>query len=368
MKRNKLDNSLEGIDFSFIRYANCWEDADVVIDALQPNESSKILSIGSAGDNSFSLLASSPREVVAVDINPAQTYLIELKKSAIKLLNRNQVLAFLGFTHSTSRLQTFECLKQDLSQQAHKFWSQQQEEIDAGVIHHGKFEKYFYFFSRYILPLIHKQNNIAKLVLPKSALQQNKFYAEVWSNHKWRLLFLLFFSKTVMGRFGRDKRFFEEVNQKVGKVIFGRAEKHLKNSIAQRNEFLHYILFREFPTHKLPHYLREENFQKVKSNIDKLTIKCASFSSVLESSREFTHFNLSDIFEYLSSDNYIKTVRLIYKQTNVGAKFVYWNLLVPRSMSDEMPGDFYYMKDSSEDLAASDKGFFYAPVIVEQRT
>ena len=44
--------------FDLIRYANCWEDADVLLDALQPKPGDRILSIASAGDNSLSLLAS----------------------------------------------------------------------------------------------------------------------------------------------------------------------------------------------------------------------------------------------------------------------------------------------------------------------
>lgn len=40
-------------DFSFLRYAQCWEDADVLLEALDVGPDSVCLSIASAGENSF---------------------------------------------------------------------------------------------------------------------------------------------------------------------------------------------------------------------------------------------------------------------------------------------------------------------------
>jgi len=77
----------EKVNFSFIRYANCWEDADVLLAGFEAGPGAKFLSIGSAGDNSFSLLATNPELVVAVDINPVQLHLIALKKAAFSALD-----------------------------------------------------------------------------------------------------------------------------------------------------------------------------------------------------------------------------------------------------------------------------------------
>ena len=48
-------------DFSFIRYAQCWEDADILLEALDIGEGDVCLSIASAGDNSLSLLSADRR-------------------------------------------------------------------------------------------------------------------------------------------------------------------------------------------------------------------------------------------------------------------------------------------------------------------
>ena len=52
-----------------LRYASCWEDAGVVAEGLAPLAGSRCLSVASAGDNTFSLLARGPERLLAVDAN-----------------------------------------------------------------------------------------------------------------------------------------------------------------------------------------------------------------------------------------------------------------------------------------------------------
>ena len=40
--------------FDLVRYANCWEDADILLEALAVKQGDRCLSIASAGDNSSS--------------------------------------------------------------------------------------------------------------------------------------------------------------------------------------------------------------------------------------------------------------------------------------------------------------------------
>ena len=43
-------------DFSRLRYAQCWEDADVLLAGLDVQPSDTCLTVASAGDNTLSLL------------------------------------------------------------------------------------------------------------------------------------------------------------------------------------------------------------------------------------------------------------------------------------------------------------------------
>src|SRR6185436_19732 len=81
--------------FDIIRYANSWEDADVLCAALRPAPGKRMLAIASAGDNAFALLAAGA-EVVAADLSAAQLALVELKRAAIRQLDDDALLHFLG--------------------------------------------------------------------------------------------------------------------------------------------------------------------------------------------------------------------------------------------------------------------------------
>ena len=65
--------------FDIIRYAQVWEDAEILIESLNINENDNILSIASAGENALSLLIKNPNKVYAIDLNANQIACTEFK-------------------------------------------------------------------------------------------------------------------------------------------------------------------------------------------------------------------------------------------------------------------------------------------------
>jgi S-adenosylmethionine-diacylglycerol 3-amino-3-carboxypropyl transferase len=356
----------ENVAFDFIRYANCWEDADILGKALSPKAGSKILSIGSAGDNSFSMLLFDPELVVAVDVNKTQLFLIELKKIIMQAFDYEQVITFLGFRQNKNRVARFNQIKSKLSIETRQYWEQNIAQIERGVINEGKFEKYFQKFSRYVLPLIHSKTTAEKLLMPKSATEQAAFYDEQWNTWRWRLLFKIFFSKYVMGKYGRDPEFLKQVNISVGEFIFQRAEQHLKSTHAQNNFILRYNLMGSFGF-LLPNYLQPENFDKIKQNLSKLHIFEGYAEAAIEKFGTFDSMNLSNIFEYMDADLFQKTASSLVEGTNAGGRLAYWNLMVPRRISSILPNETNYLNDLSTQLSQEDKGFFYGGFFVDEK-
>src|SRR5258707_2351719 len=62
----------EQADFSTIRYAQCWEDAEILLEALDIQPGDTCLSIASAGDNTLALLTRAPGRVIALDLSQSQ--------------------------------------------------------------------------------------------------------------------------------------------------------------------------------------------------------------------------------------------------------------------------------------------------------
>ena len=361
-----MSKSVEKVDFSKIRYANCWEDADILLEGLKPDSGSRILSIASAGDNSFALLSSNPELVVAVDVSKVQLHLCKLKKVAIKNLEREECMQFLGFRSDNKRIETYKLLKSQLSSETRSYFDQQPHEIQNGIIHQGKFEKYFQLFSQKILPLIHSKKTIKKLFQEKSELSQIAFYNEKWNTWRWRMLFKLFFSKAIMGKIGRDPEFMRQVEIPVAEYIFRKTESHLQSQAAQQNFILHYNLTGDFGVH-LPYYLQEQHYEKVKKNLDALLLFEGYAEDAISQHKLFDLMNLSNIFEYMDLETFQNTGQKLINGLNKYGKMAYWNLMVPRQLSKEFPEQLNFQSSISDELTQKDKGFFYHQILIEER-
>jgi S-adenosylmethionine-diacylglycerol 3-amino-3-carboxypropyl transferase len=354
---------LHKVDHGYIRYANCWEDADLLVEALDVREGHRVLSIASAGDNSFSLLMNAPELVLAVDINPVQLQLVELKKAAITALDQEDFLRFMGFRPSADRLRMFPAIMAALPVASASYWEQRKEMLADGLIDKGKFENYFRLFRTRVLPLVHGRTRIAELLLEKSADEQERFYDRRWNNWRWRLLFRIFFSRFMMGRLGRDPAFLAQVDVNVGDFIFQRAERHLRSAACQRNEFLEFIKTGTFHRH-LPHYARKENYDRIRANVHRLVTFKGLAEDAFQEYGGFHRFNLSNIFEYMPMDVFAKVTRDIVDHAGPGARLAYWNLMVPRRMST-MDDRLLFMDQLSASLTERDKGFFYRAMHVD---
>lgn len=354
-------------DFSGIRYAQCWEDADILLDALDITPGETALSIASAGDNTLSLLTRQPGRVVALDLSPAQLCCLELRVAAYRTLAHAELLELLGSRPSTRRPELYARLRPALGNDARRFWDALPAAIEAGVGSAGKFERYFRMFRRGLLPLVHRRRSVEHLLVPATRDERIAYYDRHWSNLRWRLLFRIFFSKTVMGRLGRDPAFFRYVDVPVAERIAARARYAITDLDPTENPYLQWILT---GTHgpALPHALRPENFELIRDNLERLEWRLQSVEDFLDEAgpRSIDAFNLSDIFEYVSEDNAEHMLCDIATAGRPGARLAYWNMLAPRSRPESMADSIAPLPDLSARLFAKDKAFFYSAFVVEE--
>lgn len=351
--------------FDRIRYANCWEDADVLCAALEPIRGRRFLSIASGGDNSLALLAGGAREVVAADLSPAQLALVELKAAAVGRLDLEETLAFLGVNESAHRLDTLGELEADLSPAARGYWRENPRLVADGVIHQGKFESYFRLFRRRVLPLVHRRRTVLSLMDERDPEDRRSFYERRWNNLRWRLLFRLFFSRTVMGRLGRDPEFFRYVEGSVADRILERCRYALTELPTHANPYVEYILTGNF-RHNRPRYLRPGPFRALKENLDGLVLVQGTVEQAgrRHAGDGFDGFNLSDVFEYLDAETSAGVYRELVELVRPGARFVYWNLLAPRRRPEDLRTRVRPAA-CAEELFRRDLAFFYSALVVE---
>ena len=357
-------------DFSRIRYAQCWEDADILLKALQVKEGGHYVSIASAGDNSFAILANNPGKVIAVDLNESQLCCVELRKEAYRSLNYEEFLHFAGVTegNKNQREDIYFSIRNQLSVPCRKFWDKNLDVIRKGFIHGGKFEHYFELFRKYILRLVHSKKCIDSMFRARTESERIQFYYKVWNNRRWRLLYHIFFSRRLLGKIGRDEAFFNYVDGNVAERILRRTERGFFKVPMHENPYLHYVVYGSYDLNVLPYAFRKENFEVIKKNIDRLEIRKQSLEEYLKEipESEVDGFNLSDIFEYMSEENMQFLYEKILKASKSGARLAYWNMLVPRSCPKKFYTKVNRKKELSKKLTLEDKAYFYHHFVVEE--
>lgn len=348
---------------SGIHYAQCWEDPRTPVQALEITPEDDVISVASGGDNTLALLLNNPRSLIAVDRNPAQIFLVELKICAIQRLEYDDFVRFVGARPCHSRLKLYLHLRPFLSHQAREYWDGQTRDLVKGIIHCGKFERYFRVFRKLVLPLIHDRKAVEQLLAASSLDQQRIFYDRVWNNRRWQWLFRIFFGKFLLGHLGRDPSYFQYVTlQNIGREILRRTRHGLTEVPIHDNFFVQYILTGQYGDLEKAHpYLRESNFSFLRDHAGRVRLICADLDEYLKSLEpgSVSRFNLSDIFEYMSYQAFERTLGEILRVCRSDARIASWTLLTSRNVPSGLTGSIDPCTSASRELFAKNRTFFY---------
>jgi S-adenosylmethionine-diacylglycerol 3-amino-3-carboxypropyl transferase len=355
-------------DFSEIRYAQCWEDADILLEGLDVQPGDTCLSIASAGDNTLALLSKQPARVIALDMSAAQLACLELRVAAYRTLAHGELLELMGSRPSTRRTDLYRRCRNQLTPEVRCFWDTRSSEIAVGIGSAGKFERYFALFRRRVLPLVHSRASIARLLHGGTYQERQIFYEQQWDTWRWRTMFQLFFSRAVLGHKGRDPRFFQYVDEgNVADRLLARVRQGLTEVNPAQNPYIQWILTGHHST-ALPYALRAENFETIRANLDRLEWRRFSLEDFLSSADQSSidRFNLSDVFEYMSEENYIRLLEQLVRVGRSAGRLAYWNMLVPRSRPAVLASSLHPHAQLAQSLHQRDKACFYSVFIIEE--
>ncbi len=95
-------------------YNACWEDPAVDREALRIGRDDSMLVITSAGCNVLDYALCGPKRIHAVDANPRQTALLELKMAGIRRLQHEDFFSLFGQgSHPEAREIYLDCLRDE---------------------------------------------------------------------------------------------------------------------------------------------------------------------------------------------------------------------------------------------------------------
>lgn len=341
--------------FTFIRYSNCWEDTHVLLAALNIQSGETGISVASAGDNTFAMLLKHPKRIYAFDVNETQLFCCELKMQAFRYLEYEEMLTLLGVC-TGNRISLYRKISCYLSYQAKKYFDAHTELIESGIIHVGKFERYFRIFRNAMIPLVATKERFRCFVKIKDMERQKQFFRQYINTHRLHLLFRIYFGYRVMGKLGRDSSFYRYVEDKEssGTDIQKRFEYGISHTLNAENPYINYIVLGRYTKRSLPIYLRKENFETIRENLDKLILVHSDLMSLHVKEIDFA--NLSDIFEYMSADEFRQNEKALRNMMRPNGRIAYWNMQNRRYLNDHQ---FRYDAETSEQLFEVNQSWFY---------
>ena len=353
-----------------VRYAQVWEDCRLLRRALAVTPDDDVLAIGSAGCNVLALLLDEPRSVTAIDFNPAQAALIELKLAGIRHLAHDEFVCLVGARDGYSRLALYDRLRSRLPAMARQFWDRRPANLAAGVMHTGRLERYFQVFQREHLPALVPAQVVAELLSLDDRAAQRALFDRYFDTTAFRARFDSYFGRETLARQGRDPSQFRHVGDvDVASLLWERFRYACTGIATRGNFYLEYFFTSRYRDLELgPPQLRRAAFDRLRHLVDRVEVVTADLGGHLDAVApgHYSKANLSDLFEYLSEAETEALFGKLVRALRPSGRLCFWNLFVPRAPAAPSRERLRPHSAAAEALWRSDRAFFYRAFHLEE--
>jgi S-adenosylmethionine-diacylglycerol 3-amino-3-carboxypropyl transferase len=322
-------------------FNTCWEDPAVDRRALAIGPGDTLLVITSAGCNVLDYALAGPRAIHAVDANPRQTALLELKLAAIRRLDFSTFFEVFGLGRHRHFASLYrEALRPELSPFARQFWDHHQrwflgKGLRGSFYWHGLSGLFAYAFRSYVAVRPRLKRALADLVAlgSLSLAEQGRVYRErveplLWTNGvAWALRSPI--SAILLGvpwaqRRDLEAQFGGDLAAYIRRVLRGVFEE-----VGLRENYFWTLYLRgHYTAECCPEYLKRHNFERLKGGLaDRIHPRTATVTEFLRSTREaITKFVLLDHLDWLSREHHAALVdewQQILARAGKGARVIF---------------------------------------------
>lgn len=292
-------------------YNTCWEDPRLDREALQFGPDDNVLVITSAGCNALDYALAGPNQVNAVDMNPRQNALLDLKMSGIRNLEFEDFFAMFGQGHLPGVKKIYEQkLRAELPTWSADFWDKKIKWFDNR-------RKTFYFRGTsgtvarlvkiYTDKVIRVRPHLDSLLNADSVDEQKTIYETHLKKKFWSGLIKFTMNRdTTMSMLGVPKaqRKQIETQYKGGLVRFIQdcMESVFVELPMKDNYFWRVYINGSYSRDCCPEYLKPDNFQALKNGlVDRITTHTDSVQGFLEKyDGKISRYILLDHMDWLS--------------------------------------------------------------------
>lgn len=322
-------------------YHQSWEDPVPDHEVLQIKPTDVCLTLTAGGCNTLHMLLCKPKQVVSVDINPAQTALMELKCTALRHLDYSDVWKLFGEgVHPEFEDMFAVKLAPYMSSTSRAFWEKKKHYFHNGLYSHGSMGK----VSKILAFLISKFGLSQQYndVMNSTSLEEQR---EKWAAFKntlnvsanfnkgiavfveWIVDTLAFNKAVVWLAGGVPRKQYELIANdgvKMTQYFFRTLDGVFNNSYIKDNYFYFNILCGKYDTHTRPHYLDEKSYEAFHDSdlLDSLVISNDLFIHALRE-RKYDKVILMDHVDWLDEETAKNLAFTTFTQTNPGAKIIF---------------------------------------------
>lgn len=293
-------------------YNTCWEDPEVDRRALAIGADDHVLVISSAGCNALDYLLDGPASVVAVDANPRQNALLELKAAGIRHLDYADFFRIFGEgLHPDFRRLYRERLRPALTPFARRFWDSRCPWFEGrrGSFYFnglaGTVARAFHAYLR-LRPKLRAQ--VQAMFDATTLEEQREIYDQKIAPVLWGPALRWTLSRQfTMSMLGVPHPQTREVEAQHAGGVSGFIRESLEYVMRElplrRNYFYGVYLRGRYTPECCPNYLRPEEFARLKDGlIDRLEIATGTVTGFLQDTdRPVSRFVLLDHMDWMSS-------------------------------------------------------------------
>ncbi len=347
-----------------------WEDPESDVKALGIGPADRLLTITSGGCNTLHFLLHDPQVVYAVDINEAQSWLLDLKIAAMRMLDHNHFLVLMGIRDpepgTPPRSELLQSVAESLPDDCRRYWESRAGQSNDGILGQGRYERFIRQFRR-LLGALQGRRRILGLFEAETLEEQETYFTNVWETSRWRLLFSAFFNKWVLARRGLSADYFQfdDGSASYAESFYRRSSRVMTEMPIRGNYFLaQYLLGRYRSEQEVPAYLDPRHYEVIRSRLDRIQIITADVKEWLEKQKpgSIDKFGLSNICEVMDLRETTRTFEAILHAGTPGARICFRNLMVPRDVPEELDKQFQRDREECRKLRLEDRSFVYGRV------
>lgn len=319
-------------------YNTCWEDPRCDRGILNFDEHSEIVMLTSAGCNALDYLLDNPKSIDAIDVNPRQNALLDLKKGLFQVGTHQDLYNYFG-TGAFDQAKEFyranlkSTLQADYSRE---FWDNNIGDYFSGrgvrksFYWRGSSGTVAWMVRQWLKTQPETERLIQKLFDSQNMTDQQAVYDALEPRFLNRFLSWFLSRHVVQSMLGVPKSQQQMAREKYTDGMAGYVRQCMRQVFTgipiQDNYFWQLYFFGTYLPNSCPNYLKAENFDTLKSRVDRIATHSMTLSHFLEHNPgKYSHFILLDHQDWLAANNYPALEhewKLIFENARPGTKIL----------------------------------------------